>query len=131
VVITGGSQDVPLANDILARMQSDAVSIAGQTTLKQVGAVFSHAQLVVANDSGPMHIAVSLGTHVVALFGPTSPVLTGPYNAEHAMVVHDPRSCPDIPCYDTDHPQFPGMAALSVDQVFAAVAAALRSAVNG
>lgn len=54
-------------------------NIAGKTSLPQVIALIQRASLVVANDSGPVHIAAAVGTSVLGLYGPTSPVLYGPY----------------------------------------------------
>lgn len=54
-------------------------NVAGKTSLLQAIALIQEASLVVANDSGPVHIAAAVGTSVLALYGPTSPVLYGPY----------------------------------------------------
>jgi ADP-heptose:LPS heptosyltransferase len=48
------------------------------------------------NDSGPLHLAVALGTPTISIFGPTSPGATGPYGAGHACVQHD-LFC--VPCF--------------------------------
>jgi lipopolysaccharide heptosyltransferase I len=54
-------------------------NIAGKTSLPQVITLIQGASLVVANDSGPVHIAAAVGTSVLGLYGPTSPALYGPY----------------------------------------------------
>jgi len=51
---------------------------------------------VIANDSGPMHIAVALGRPLVTPFGPTNPVRTGPYGRPDSVVRID---LPCSPCY--------------------------------
>jgi ADP-heptose:LPS heptosyltransferase len=51
---------------------------------------------MVTNDSGPMHIAAAVGTPVVALFGPTSSMRTGPYGEGHVALTHD---VPCRPCF--------------------------------
>jgi lipopolysaccharide heptosyltransferase I len=68
-------------NDVTALVPPDngIDSFAGQTSLKELVALLEGAALVVANDSGPMHIAAALGRPLVSLFGPTNPVRTGPY----------------------------------------------------
>jgi len=48
-------------------------SVAGTTNIKELIALISGAELFISNDSGPMHIAFSTGTSVLALFGPCSP----------------------------------------------------------
>jgi heptosyltransferase-2 len=57
------------------------------------------ASLVIANDSGPMHIAVSQKAPTVAIFGPTSPKITGPYGNAPYISLHKWVDC-DIPCYN-------------------------------
>lgn len=54
-------------------------NLTGQTRLTELPALVRSARLVVANDSGPMHLAAAMGTDLVALFGPTDPRLYGPY----------------------------------------------------
>jgi ADP-heptose:LPS heptosyltransferase len=72
------------------------VNMAGKTTLRQLVALLRGAELVVANDSGPMHIAAALGRPLVTMFGPTNPVRTGPYGREETVVRLD---VPCSPCY--------------------------------
>jgi lipopolysaccharide heptosyltransferase I len=76
------------------------------------------ARLFISGDTGPMHLASALGTPVVAIFGPTSPVRNGPLGTDDETVVHRlhcsfcyGRSCPtQNECMD-----------IPVDEVFAAV----------
>ncbi|HLL89869.1 MAG TPA: lipopolysaccharide heptosyltransferase I [Tepidisphaeraceae bacterium] len=86
-VLTGAPSDAAVAQAILA----DA-NLVGRTTLRQLCAIIEGAALVVANDSGPMHIAAALGRPLVSVFGPTNPVRTGPYNRPDSVVRLD------IPC---------------------------------
>ena len=72
------------------------VNVAGQTTLRQLVALLGRASLVIANDSGPMHIAAALGKPLVTLFGPTNPTRTGPYRRADAVLRLD---IPCSPCY--------------------------------
>ncbi len=60
-------------------VDSDVHNLTGQTTLGQMVGLLQSARAVVTNDSGPMHIAAAVGTPLVACFGPTDPVLCGPY----------------------------------------------------
>jgi lipopolysaccharide heptosyltransferase II len=104
IVISGAPKDAALAESILALMKHRPVIAAGRTTLKQLGALLERANLVIANDSGPMHIAVAVKARTIALFGPTSPLLTGPYGKGNYRIivgkppVKDP-AC-EVPCYD-------------------------------
>jgi len=54
--------------------------VAYNGSLGQLMALLRHARCVVAGDTGPLHLAVALGTSVVALFGPTDPARNGPYS---------------------------------------------------
>jgi ADP-heptose:LPS heptosyltransferase len=79
-------------------MKVRPVIAAGATTLKQLGALLERADLVIANDTGPMHIAVAMKSKVIALFGPTSPYITGPYGEGSYRVISRFDGC-TIPCY--------------------------------
>jgi ADP-heptose:LPS heptosyltransferase len=55
-----------------------AINLAGRTSLKQLAAVFQRCDLVLSNDSGPMHLAAAMHAPVVGIFTCTSPILSGP-----------------------------------------------------
>lgn len=80
-VMGGGPGDAGLAETI-----GPDVSLAGRTTLRETTALIEQASVVIANDSGPMHIAAALGKPLVALYGPTSHVRTGPYQRGDAVL---------------------------------------------
>jgi lipopolysaccharide heptosyltransferase I len=106
------------------------VNLAGQTTLVEMGGWFSRMNLVVANDSGPLHMAVALGIPVVTMFGPTEPKRTGPYGAGHHVI----RSGIDCsPCFGRDCPlpKVECMERITPGQVMAAVREVLTAAKIG
>lgn len=78
------------------RAMPPVINLAGRTTLRQLVALLRRADLVVANDSGPMHIASALGRPLVTPFGPTNPVRTGPYRRIETVIRLD---IPCSPCY--------------------------------
>lgn len=125
IVITGAEKDAALAGDIGARMSAGAFIVAGRTTLRELGALMEKASLVVANDTGPMHMAVAMGAKVVALFGPTSPAITGPYGGGSYQVLRKKISC-DVPCYDLACSDHSCMEAITVDDVMEAAGKALE-----
>lgn len=90
-VVAGGADAVELAREI-----PGALSLAGKTTLGQLVELLRRADLVVANDTGPMHIAAALGRPLVAVFGPTNPQRTGPYGRPECVVKVE---VPCAPCY--------------------------------
>ena len=121
VLITGGPADVPVAQAIKQQMRCAATVLAGQTTLRQLAACLEQTHLLISNDTGVLHIAVALRRPVVALYGPTSPALTGPLgDGAHTRILHHPDCCPKIPCVEPDHPAHPGMNAITVDEVYEA-----------
>ncbi len=128
LVLTGGPDDLSLIGPMLPRLMTRPVVLAGQTTLRQLAAVLEHAGLVVSNDTGVVHVAAALGRPVVALYGPTSPAITGPLgDATRTVVIHHPDCCPRIPCLHPDHPKYPGMDAISVEEVYVAACQMLES----
>jgi lipopolysaccharide heptosyltransferase I len=90
-VAAGSPDEVQLCSAV-----GGAVNTAGKTNLRQLVALLERASLVIANDSGPMHIAAALGRPLVTLFGPTNPVRTGPYRRVDTVLRLD---IPCSPCY--------------------------------
>ena len=68
------------------------LNLTGNTSLVSLPALVKRADWVIANDSGPMHLAAALGVRVLGIFGPTDPRLFGPYplNAPGNVVVQAP-----------------------------------------
>ena len=119
VVISGAKKDIPLADEIKNMMKEKPIISCGKTTLKELGALLERANLVVANDTGPMHIAVAMKAGTIALFGPTSPRLTGPYGQGNYKIIWKNKEC-DVPCYDLTCTDNRCMAAITVEDVFKA-----------
>ena len=71
------------------------VKLTGKVTLMELAALLKKCAVFVTNDSGPMHIAAAVDTPVVALFGPTDPLKTGPYGHGHVVLSYavDCRPC--------------------------------------
>jgi lipopolysaccharide heptosyltransferase II len=74
-IILGDEDDRPVAREITGQLRGEAVDLTGQTTLVDMAGVLSLTDLVITNDSGPMHLAAAVGTPVMAIFGPTTPSL--------------------------------------------------------
>ena len=118
IVITGSQSDIPLAEEIIKQSNDSAKSLCGRTSLKELGAVLKRADLVAANDSGPMHVAVSQRAPTIALFGPTSPGITGPYGSSDYIVLSKWGQC-EVPCFNLCK-TYRCMEAITVDDVLAA-----------
>ncbi len=80
------------------------------------------AAAVVGVDSGPLHIAAALGKSGVAIYGPTDPAQTGPYNGSF-VVLRDPGAATT---YKRAAAPGPGMRAIAPDQVFESLRAVLE-----
>ena len=90
-ILVGSAGERELAGDLERQIRkfvpaARVANLAGQTTLKQLAAVLELAEVVLSNDSGPMHLAAGLGTPVVGVFTCTSPVRSGPPGDQHALV---------------------------------------------
>lgn len=94
VILTGSREDGAVAAAISDGLNPPPLSLAGRLSLKQLAALLREVDLVVTVDSGPMHIASAVGTPVVALFGPTDPLRTGPLGPGRVLR----RDLPCSPC---------------------------------
>lgn len=83
VLVVPGPGEEPLANDVAARA---AVTVVERTTLAELAALLTNARLVVGGDTGPIHLADSIGTPLVALFGPTDPARNGPFTQLDSVI---------------------------------------------
>ncbi len=93
--ILGGSGDWSLADAILQAAPDRCVNFAGRTALPELIELLRRCELLVTNDTGPMHLAAALRLPVVSLFGPTRPDQTGPYGQTQFALTH-PLPC--APC---------------------------------
>ena len=97
-------------------MKNIPIITCGRTDLKEAGALFERSSLVIANDTGTMHLAVAMKAKTIALFGPTSPEITGPYGEGSYKVIFKNDTC-DVPCYDFTCSDNRCMAAIKVEDV--------------
>lgn len=93
--ILGGSGDWSLADTILQAAPDRCVNFAGRTALPELIELLRRCELLVTNDTGPMHLGAALRLPVVSLFGPTRPDQTGPYGQTRLALTH-PLPC--APC---------------------------------
>lgn len=88
IVVIGAASERASGTQIIASMGSPklALNLAGQTTLKQLAVLLRKVDLLVTNDSGPMHLAAAVETPVVGIFTCTNPFLSGPAEVMHELV---------------------------------------------
>ena len=88
-----------------------------KTNLKEMAAFLQSCTYLISNDSGPMHIAASLGVPTLGIYGPTNPYLQGPYGKNNHWVRHEALDC--LECNLTECPiGNVCMKDLSVDTVY-------------
>jgi heptosyltransferase-2 len=94
-VIVGGPGEEVLGEQIAKAMRHAPLILSGKTSLREMMVVVKKCQLFITNDTGPMHVAHAFGVPVVAIFGPTDSLNTGPFQ-NMAFIVRNPVSC--SPC---------------------------------
>ena len=123
-LVTWGPGEEGLADRVVAASAGSARR-GFPTSLREYVALSRRARLVVAADTGPLHIACAVGTPVVALFGPTDPERNGPYRPEDRVVRRTP-SC--APCYSRKCASHTGvMAEIGAFEVLTAVRSRLAA----
>jgi len=135
VVITGSAGEVGLGEEIASLMRESPLLLAGRTNLDQLSALLARCSLVVGPDSGPLHLAVAVGTPSVHLYGPGDPMIFGPWgDAERHLVVTSEMDC--VPCGRLDYApaelwEHPCVRRISTDQVLEACRRLLAKPVSG
>jgi lipopolysaccharide heptosyltransferase II len=105
IALTGAPDEAPLVEQIRGRMRLPAHSLAGALDVAELAALIAAADLVITNNTGPMHIAAAVQTPVVALFALTNPPEQwGPWRVPHRRLSHEVpcRICYSRVC-PTDH----------------------------
>jgi len=93
IIISGDSSEVPFINRILDGLENkNILNLAGKTTLKQLAAICSIADIAIGNDSGVLHIARAVKIPTITIFGPEDYRLAGDADDR------DMRLFADVPC---------------------------------
>ncbi len=118
-VLVFGTKDDTKAADIIDQQAGHSVDLTGQTTLAQAMALIGCCAVFITNDSGLMHVAAAQNTPLVAIFGSTDAVATGPFS-EKVVVVQKTLAC--APCLKTHCPtNFECMKGITTEEVERAV----------
>ena len=111
VVLLGSPSEKTIAERVRGRMKQTPRFLVGRTSLATLIGALARCRLFLGNDSGPMHLSAALGVPLVAVFGSTDEVATGPFTS-NAVVIHKHvecspcllRECPiDLRCFDRIH----------------------------
>jgi lipopolysaccharide heptosyltransferase II len=92
VIIFWGPGDEDDANFIKSSFETNCI-LSPDTNLKNMAALISKCNLIIANDSGPMHIAAALKVPTLGLFGPTDPKKHGPFSENSDYVIISDLHC--------------------------------------
>ena len=101
ILIIGSKDEAQLAESIASFMSKKPINLTGKTGLRLLAGLISNADLFITNDSGPMHLANALKIPVIAIFGPTDPNLTGPFQEPAAVIKKD------VPCWPCSYRECP------------------------
>jgi heptosyltransferase-2 len=123
VVYFGDLVTSNLVKEVCQGLSTRVVNMAGLTSLRELACLISLCNVLLTNDSGPMHIAGALNIPIVALFGSTSSVVTGPW--QESTVIQKHVEC--APCYRRTCPiDFRCMKQIEVDEVVQAITGVLN-----
>lgn len=101
LLLLGGDSDRVAVEDLKARCHEPPRTLSRSLSILQFAALCSMLDLLICGDTGPMHLAATMGTPVVALYGPAYPEHTGPYGNGHVLLQEpcrcaerSPKTCP-------------------------------------
>ncbi len=127
LIITGSPVEAALCECIAAGIGGKTISAAGRLSLIELAPLIRRLQCLVTGDTGPMHIAITAGTPVVALYAVADYRRTGPlYDKDRHVVIQKPRTCD--PCVSKKCVYQRCMEAITVFEVEAAVKTVLAGA---
>ncbi len=119
VVFTGGPDERDGVEWLRKKIAEPVHNLAGLTNLEELAEVYRRAEVFIGGDTGPMHLAVAMNLPVVAIMGPTDPVIYGPYGDNHIVVRDDNLAC--LKCWKRKCPKnHECMTNVTVDQVLMA-----------
>lgn len=115
IVFFGDATTENLVKEISRGLPEKAIDLAGVTSLRELACLIKDCDVLVTNDSGPMHMGDAFHVPLIALFGSTDEELTGPYG-QKTSVINKHVKC--SPCFKRVCPiDFPCMKEIGVDEV--------------
>ena len=102
VVLLGAPDEAAFVDGLRRRLKRPeaVIDVAGKSTLNELMGILAAADLLVTNDSGPLHLAGALGTKTVSFFGPETPSLYGPAGEGHEVLYSGIDCSPCINIYN-------------------------------
>ncbi len=125
ILLGGDQREREVAEQVARKTRCAPIVVAGKLSLLQFASLVKRCALFVGNDGGAMHIAATVGTPVVALFGPTYPQRWGPRGGPTQVIYKglDCRACYHPTCLRGDDSC---MQQITVDEVFSAASRMLE-----
>jgi ADP-heptose:LPS heptosyltransferase len=118
LLIISGAQDRSAAEAIAAGIQGPSLVTGGRYSLRLVAALLSKCRLLVANDSGPLHLGLALKVPTIALIGADHPSRIGPYGVDWGASLHKREEVCDLePCLLKKCPEPRCLTAIEVSEV--------------
>ncbi|MEI8176162.1 MAG: glycosyltransferase family 9 protein [Candidatus Omnitrophota bacterium] len=98
IVLLGDGSETALCNQVASLIRSEPIIACGRTTVSRYAALLKLCRLIICNDGGPLHLAVSQGVRTISIFGPVDPAVYGPYPPGAGnVVIRKGLDCQ--PCY--------------------------------
>ncbi len=105
IVLIGSKKDIPIGKKLVSKDREFVFSFVGKLNLRELRELISCSSLFIGPDSGPMHIAASTSTPIVAYFGPALPASFKPWKAKSIILEKDLdcRPCKQKKCLHQDY----------------------------
>ncbi|MCF7919030.1 MAG: glycosyltransferase family 9 protein [Candidatus Cloacimonetes bacterium] len=129
VVISGSSAETELCLELERSCNSKMINICGKTSLSELASIISQAKAIIANDSGPAHLAAALNIPLAVIFGGTSPKLGFAPLGDRVKIISRDLDCSPCSLHGRDkcpQKQFNCMAQISAAEVYAVVQDLIR-----
>lgn len=119
IILLGEKNDSQSAEKILANIGEHSLNLTGQLELRSLLSVIGQCDVLIGNDSAPMHIGVAMNTPTVTIFGPSKSMETGPYFYGHCVIEKNficRYTCDETNCHYKEYKAC--MNSISVDTVY-------------
>jgi len=127
ILLVAGPKDIKLAQNVISSLHHPVINLAGKTSVSQLASVLKRCQLVISNDSGPVHVASGVGVPVISIFGRNqkglSPVRWGPVG-KRDKILHKEVGCSECLAHNC-RKDFACLKAITVDDVINAAESVL------
>ncbi len=124
VIFTWGGSEIKIVQEITNMMKNESIIACPTTSLRELVQLIKRCDLYIGGDTAPMHIAAFSHVPVVAIFGPTDPVINAPFGDNDSFIVR--KDLPCSPCRNRKCKTRECTKKISPDEVFTAVKHLIR-----